>query len=58
MLETRMRVSELCGLTKKALGFGDRRLRVNHQLVRESGGKHYVEATKTASGCLVHSHNG
>lgn len=53
-----MRVSELCGLTKKALGFGDRRLRVNHQLVRESGGKHYVEATKTASGCRVHSHNG
>ena len=51
LLETGMRVSEFCGLTKKDLDFKNRRIRVDHQLVRERGGKYYVEETKTSSGC-------
>ena len=39
-----------CGLTKKDLDFKNRRIRVDHQLVRESGGTYYVEDTKTACG--------
>lgn len=50
LLETGMRVSEFCGLTKKDLDFKNRRIRVDHQLVRESGGTYYVEDTKTACG--------
>lgn len=46
-----MRVSEFCGLTKGDLDFGNRRIRVDHQLVRERGGKYYVEKTKTECGC-------
>ena len=51
LLETGMRVSEFCGLTKKDLDFKNRRIRVDHQLVRERGGKYYVEETKTSSEC-------
>ena len=51
LLETGMRVSEFCGLTRKDLDFKNRRIRVDHQLVRERGGKYYVEETKTISGC-------
>lgn len=51
LLETGMRVSEFCGLTRKDLDFKNRRIRVDHQLVRERGGKYYVEETKTSSGC-------
>lgn len=51
LLETGMRVSEFCGLTMKDLDFVNRRINVDHQLVRERGGKYYVEETKTASGC-------
>lgn len=46
-----MRVSEFCGLTKDDLQFSERRIRVDHQLVRERGGKYYVEKTKTECGC-------
>lgn len=46
-----MRVSEFCGLTKNDLNFGTRRIRVDHQLIRERGGKYYVEKTKTECGC-------
>lgn len=49
--ETGMRVSEFCGLTKKDLDFEERKIRVDHQLVRERGGRYYVEETKTTSGC-------
>ena len=45
-----MRVSEFCGLTRKDLDFKNRRIRVDHQLIRERGGKYYVEETKTSSG--------
>lgn len=50
LLGTGMRVSEFCGLTKNDLDFENRRIRVDHQLVRERGGKYYVEETKTESG--------
>ena len=51
LLETGMRVSEFGGLTKSDLGFENRRIRVDHQLVRERGGKYCVEKTKAESGC-------
>jgi len=51
LLETGMRVSEFCGLTKSDLDFVNRRIRVDHQLIRDSTGRYYVEATKTSSGC-------
>lgn len=51
LLGTGMRVSEFCGLTKGDLDFENRRIRVDHQLVRERGGKYYVEKTKTECGC-------
>ena len=50
LLETGMRVSEFCGLTMKDLDFTNRRISVDHQLLREHGGKLHVEETKTASG--------
>lgn len=46
-----MRVSEFCGLTKADLDFAGRKIRVDHRLVCERGGKYYVEKTKTACGC-------
>lgn len=46
-----MRVSEFCSLTKSDLDFESRKIRVDHQLVRERGGKYYVEKTKTECGC-------
>ena len=50
LLGTGMRVSEFCGLTMSDLDFEHRRIRVDHQLIRERGGKYYVEKTKTACG--------
>ena len=51
LLGTGMRVSEFCGLTKADLDFAGRKIRVDHQLVRERSGKYYVEKTKTECGC-------
>ena len=51
LLETGMRVSEMCGLTKHQLDFERRRLWVDHQLVRKPDCTYYVEQTKTESGC-------
>lgn len=50
LLGTGMRVSEFCGLTLQDLDFQNRKIRVDHQLIRESGGKYYVEKTKTECG--------
>ena len=50
LLGTGMRVSEFCGLTKKDLDFENRRIRVDHQLVRDRHCNYYVEMTKTKSG--------
>ena len=50
LLGTGMRVSEFCGLTMNDLDFTNRRINVDHQLVREKGGKYYIEKTKTECG--------
>lgn len=50
LLGTGMRVSEFCGLTKKDLDFKNRRINVDHQLVRDRHCKYYVEKTKTECG--------
>lgn len=50
LLGTGMRVSEFCGLTLQDLDLQNRKIRVDHQLIRESGGKYYVEKTKTECG--------
>ena len=46
-----MCVSEFCGLTESDLDFDSRKIRVDHQLVRERGRKYYVEKTKIKCGC-------
>ena len=52
LLGTGMRVSEFCGLTKSNIDFENRRICVEHQLLRErKGSKLYVEETKTECGC-------
>lgn len=51
LLGTGMRVSEFCGLTKNDLDFDERKIWVDHQLVRERSGTYYVEKTKTECGC-------
>lgn len=43
LLETGMRVSEMCGLTREQLDFANRRIWVDHQLVRMSDGTLFVE---------------
>lgn len=50
LLETGMRVSEFCGLTRKDLDFRKRRIRVDHQLARERAGQYHIEKTKTDKG--------
>lgn len=50
LLGTGMRVSEFCGLTKKDIDFKNRRIRVDHQLVRDRHSRYYVEKTKTECG--------
>lgn len=50
LLGTGMRVSEFCGITLSDLDFGSRRICVEKQLVKETGGVYHVERTKTDSG--------
>ena len=50
LLETGLRVSEFCGLPMSDLDFEGRKIRVDHQLVRERSGNYYVERTKTECG--------
>lgn len=50
LLHTGMRVSEFCGLTFKDLDFENKVITVDHQLIRERGGRYYVEVTKSESG--------
>lgn len=45
-----MRVSEFCGLTFNDVDFDERKIIIDHQLVRERGGKYYVERCKTNNG--------
>ena len=50
LLETGLRISELCGLTIFDLDFQDRVIHVNHQLLKDSEIGYYVELPKTKKG--------
>src|SRR5699024_8727889 len=50
LLGTGMRVSEFCGLTKSDLDFENRRIRVDHHLVRERGQKYDIQKPKAEGG--------
>lgn len=50
LLETGLRISELCGLTDTDLDFENRILNVDHQLLRATEIGYYIEIPKTKSG--------
>ena len=50
LLNTGLRVSEFCGLTFKDLDFENRKINVDHQLLRTRNDVYEVEKTKTESG--------
>lgn len=50
LLETGLRVSELCGLTMGDLDFERRRIHVDHQLLKTPNGEYYIESPKTKAG--------
>ena len=50
LLETGLRISELCGLTETDLDFENRIINVDHQLLYSSEIGYYVEEPKTESG--------
>lgn len=50
LLNTGLRVSEFCGLTKKDINLEEKYINIDHQLSRTKDGKYYVEKTKTNSG--------
>lgn len=50
LLGTGMRVGEFCGLAISDLDLEKRRIRVERQLVKQTGGVYHVEKTKTESG--------
>ncbi|MCJ0405318.1 site-specific integrase [Clostridioides difficile] len=50
LLETGLRISELCGLTPADLNFEKRFINVDHQLLRSTEDGYYIEAPKTDSG--------
>lgn len=50
LLETGLRISELCGLTPADLNFEKRFVNVDHQLLRSTEDGYYFEAPKTESG--------
>lgn len=58
LLETGMRVSEFCGLIRDDLDFQNRRIRVDHQLVRERGGKYYGGDNEDRQRSPLHPHDG
>ena len=53
LLETGLRISEMCGLTEFDIDFERRLISVDHQLVRAKGGGYAVEQPKTESGKRV-----
>ncbi len=53
LLGTGMRVSEFCGLTLNDIDLDNRRINVDHQLLRERGGKYFIQTTKTKGGCRL-----
>lgn len=50
LLETGLRISELCGLTPADLNFEKRSINVDHQLLRSTEDGYYIETPKTDSG--------
>jgi len=50
LLETGLRISELCGLTDKDLDFENRLINVDHQLLYSAGIGYYIEPPKTETG--------
>ena len=50
LLETGLRISELCGLTETDLNFELRFVNVDHQLLRSTEDGYYIETPKTDSG--------
>ena len=50
LFHTGMRISEFCGLTISDLDTENRIIDINHQLLRSTGMKYYVESTKTNAG--------
>ena len=50
LLNTGLRISELCGLTVNDLDFEKRLIHVNHQLLKDSEHGYYIDTPKTKSG--------
>ena len=49
LLNTGLRISELCGLTVKDIDFENKHINVNHQLIFDKG-EYHIEKPKTDSG--------
>lgn len=50
LLGTGLRISEFCGLTNGDLDFFNRRIKVDHQLIKAPDGRLYIEKTKSKNG--------
>lgn len=50
LLETGLRISELCGLTDTDLDFDNRSVKIDHQLLRSTEDGYYIETPKTDNG--------
>ena len=50
LFHTGMRISEFCGLTVKDIDMKERKINIDHQLIRWSDMKYGIESTKTNSG--------
>lgn len=50
LLNTGLRISELCGLTENDIDFDKKLISVNHQLLKDSEHGYYIESPKTKSG--------
>ena len=50
LLETGLRISELCGLTESGLDFENRSVKIDHQLLRSTEDGCYIETPKTDNG--------
>lgn len=50
LLGTGLRISELCGLTEADLDFENKKINVDHQLLRNAETGYYIEKPKTQSG--------
>lgn len=50
LLRTGLRASEFCGLTRNDVDFEKRRIKVDHQLLRDEHGAYYISKPKTVNG--------